>query len=309
MFGFSWRRRSALAAFATSVLILGCSEMGGLRGASSAQGGPADYETGSIPAQANARLYPIETGVAAWDGALASEGMTAAHPTLPLDSWVRVTNARTGQSTMVQVDRRLSDARGRSIELSRDAAAAVGALQNGVATVMIEPVEQLRGDASVVRSDARTAPVRGPSLIPSPPPVSTAPVLPPSPSLSAQRPLQTFPRAEYDPNLATGAIPTTATPSFGARSVAPSFLGAQSARYLQLGAFRDPANARRLVDRLEAEGLDNSGYGGAFVETARVNGQIFHRVRIGPLVNSGQAERALRDAQALGHRGARLVER
>lgn len=311
-----FRKLSPTAATVAAMIVAGCSDVGGWRDASARVGETPNYETSSIPVRANARLTPMETGVAAWDGDLTSQGMTAAHPTLPLNSRVRVSNVRTGQSTWVYVTRRLSIANGRSIELSRDAAAAVGALQNGVATVAIETEEDLRAPGVGRTAEARGA-FPASAFEPAYPyeTVTTAPISPPRAPV-AQTTRQTYGVSAapvqvdgYNPDIATGSIPgagqtVSLQPRRSAPSISQSIAGAS---YLQFGSFRDVANAHRLVDRLDAEGMSSGLYGGAFVESATVNGQLYHRVRVGPMGDDTTVRRALRDATALGHTGAQIV--
>ena len=64
--------------------------------------------------------------------------MTAAHPTLPLPSWVRVTNARTGTSVVVRVNDRGPFAGDRIIDLSRAAASRLGFIDEGLVAVEVE---------------------------------------------------------------------------------------------------------------------------------------------------------------------------
>ncbi len=52
--------------------------------------------------------------------------MTAAHPTLPIPSFVRVTSVRSGQSVVVRVNDRGPFLHGRLIDLSYTAAAKLG---------------------------------------------------------------------------------------------------------------------------------------------------------------------------------------
>ena len=61
--------------------------------------------------------------------------MTAAHRTLPFGTRVRVTNERTGRSTVVRINDRGPFAHGRVIDLSQAAARAVG--MSGVASVSL----------------------------------------------------------------------------------------------------------------------------------------------------------------------------
>ena len=54
------------------------------------------------------------------------DGLTAAHRRLPFGTSVRVTNPRTGASTIVLINDRGPFTRGRDIDLSRGAARAIG---------------------------------------------------------------------------------------------------------------------------------------------------------------------------------------
>lgn len=64
--------------------------------------------------------------------------LTAAHPTLPFDTKVRVTNEHNGRSVVVRINDRGPYAERRVIDLSKGAAKAVGMLKSGVAPVSIE---------------------------------------------------------------------------------------------------------------------------------------------------------------------------
>ena len=60
------------------------------------------------------------------------DGLTAAHRSLPFGTKIRVTNPRTGQSTIVTINDRGPFTRGRDIDLSRGAARAIGLADVGV---------------------------------------------------------------------------------------------------------------------------------------------------------------------------------
>jgi len=66
--------------------------------------------------------------------------MTAAHPTLPLPSFARVTNATTGRSVVVRVNDRGPFLHGRVIDLSYAAAHRLGIAQNGSGEVEVESI-------------------------------------------------------------------------------------------------------------------------------------------------------------------------
>ena len=66
--------------------------------------------------------------------------MTAAHPTLPLPSYVRVTNLENGRSVVVRVNDRGPFLRGRVIDLSAAAAHRLGYMDAGSAPVEVEMI-------------------------------------------------------------------------------------------------------------------------------------------------------------------------
>jgi rare lipoprotein A len=67
--------------------------------------------------------------------------LTAAHPTLPFGTLIRVENLRNNQSVVVKVNCRLHAANKRLVDLSKRAAKELGMMQSGVAKVRIEVLE------------------------------------------------------------------------------------------------------------------------------------------------------------------------
>ncbi len=94
----------------------------------------------------------VEIGVASWYGPGFHEirtstrepydmyGMTAAHKTLPLPAYVRVTNLQNGRSVVVRVNDRGPFVGNRIIDLSYSAAAKLDMLRNGTAMVEVRSV-------------------------------------------------------------------------------------------------------------------------------------------------------------------------
>lgn len=64
--------------------------------------------------------------------------MTAAHPSLPFGTRIRVTNLQTGQSVIVRVNDRGPFKPGRIVDVSQAAAEQLGLLLNGTADVQID---------------------------------------------------------------------------------------------------------------------------------------------------------------------------
>jgi rare lipoprotein A len=67
--------------------------------------------------------------------------MTAAHPTLPFGTKLRVTNVASGQSVTVRVNDRGPYIRGRVVDVSYSAADALGMVGKGVAKVKLDVVQ------------------------------------------------------------------------------------------------------------------------------------------------------------------------
>jgi rare lipoprotein A len=64
--------------------------------------------------------------------------MTCAHNTLPLNTWVRVTNLRNNKSVVVRVNDRLHPKNKRLVDLSKAAAAKLGYIGRGLTRVKVE---------------------------------------------------------------------------------------------------------------------------------------------------------------------------
>lgn len=96
---------------------------------------------------------PIERGLASWygpgfAGRLTANGeifdpgeLTAAHKSLPFNTWVRVVNQDNGQEVVVRINDRGPFIRKRIIDLSRAGAEAVGMVGPGVARVRLYKLE------------------------------------------------------------------------------------------------------------------------------------------------------------------------
>ncbi len=91
--------------------------------------------------------------------------LTAAHPTMPLPSYARVTNTKNGSSVIVRVNDRGPFAHGRVIDLSRRAAELLDYTHSGIAKVEVEYVGRapLHGrDDEFLMASYRPAGGRGP---------------------------------------------------------------------------------------------------------------------------------------------------
>jgi len=132
----------------------------------------------------------VERGVASWYGPGFHEertstgepydmfGMTAAHKTLPLPVYVRVTNLQNGRSIVVRVNDRGPFVGNRIIDLSYTAAAKLDMLRNGTAFVEIRAIDPAAPEPVVLAATPASPPT-------APPGTSTPPLGLPPPSTPA----------------------------------------------------------------------------------------------------------------------------
>jgi rare lipoprotein A len=247
------------------------------------------------------RYYVLSSSVGYWERGVASwygpgfhkvrtstgepydmYGMTAAHKTLPLPAYVRVTNLQNGRSIVVRVNDRGPFVGNRIIDLSYTAAAKLDMLRNGTALVEVRAVDPST-PIPVVTASAPSGPTPGSQAAP----IAPAPV---APARAAGSPVTTAPAA-----VALAAVaPTVVTPVASPAAGAPLFV--------QAGAFSDPANAQRLADKLRG-----GSYGKVFVRDDRIAGRTMYRVRIGPVPDVAEFDRVVAALERAGINDAHLA--
>jgi len=165
-------------------------------------------------------------------------GMTAAHKTLPLPTYVEVTNLQNGRSVIVKVNDRGPFHDDRIIDLSYTAAAKLGILGHGTGKVEVKAIDTETGGS-----------------------------------------LQ----------LASAAPAATAT-------------AAAQTLYLQVGAFSSQLNAERLRNEILEQQIAEV----RIVETTGTAG-TFYKVQVGPLSNTSEADRVVRELKPLGINESRSI--
>jgi rare lipoprotein A len=247
-----------------------------------------------------------ESGVASWYGEkfhgrttangeiYDMNGLTAAHRTLPMPSFVRVTNLENGRSINLRVNDRGPFARGRIIDLSRRAAQLLGFALRGTAKVRVEILEtesrqaalmaqrRMTGENEIevaavprVAVAAQSLPLPGSGEAVAPPP--PAPVE--SAAVSAPTAMMTEPQVTET---------VTVGPVLSSRI------------YVQAGAFALFDNANRTRARL-------SGLGPTIVEQVDQPDITLFRVRVGPVDTVAEADRMLAMIAGAGYPEARII--
>jgi rare lipoprotein A len=227
-------------------------------------------------------------------------GMTAAHPTLPLPSYVRVTNVRNGRSVIVRVNDRGPFKHDRVIDLSYAAAAKLGIAATGTGEVEIERITT----AQIASGDFRRVGSGPSSTVAAAAPVtSTAragvPTQPIQPIASAP--------AVAGPGVVVGAAATPAPepPKSGSATMEPARGWA-----VQLGAFAQESNADALAGRTAAllAFVDNSGELPARAPRVERDGGVY-RVLVGAMSDRDSALSLARELERLLERPTTVLLR
>jgi rare lipoprotein A len=220
-----------------------------------------------------------ERGVASWYGRLfhgkrTASGeiynmyaMTAAHPTLPIPSYVRVRNPANGREVIVRINDRGPFHSSRIIDLSYTAAYRLD-LHRGIGKVEVQRItfDEIRtgswrhdgtgvGDttlAAVAPSDAapNPAPAPAPAVVAVPvAAVSTVALSPAEASSGVTPPSNPTPTVEGVPAAMPATVPDPAAAGLPARA----YTAAARGFWVQLGAFRQREGAEGFQQRVESE--------------------------------------------------------
>lgn len=244
-----------------------------------------------------------KVGVASWYGPqfhrrMTSNGewfdmndLTAAHATLPLPSYAKVTNLENGRSIVVRINDRGPFVDTRIIDMSRRSAEVLDFKGQGMTQVRVQYIgpaplnDQGQHLAAMNRELRRGTPLNemmaaadgrlgGRAQV-----ASADPGFAPSPP--DDQGFQPYPTVQTTIAAANAAYET------------PDY-------FVQVGSFADPDNAERARSELSNSGPVQ------IQELMGTQGPLY-RVRIGPMKNEGQAQTALRQAVDLGHPDARLI--
>ena len=241
--------------------------------------------------------------------------LSAAHPTLPLPVYARVTNLNNGRTIVVRINDRGPYANDRIIDLSRRSAELLGFRNHGTATVRVKYLGRapLSGDDSYERkylasqswvqfaakgksgnlvsslAEKETLPAENPENLARPRKTAapTAASGPADPAIAGWK--ATTKTARPAPPQTTGSIPRSAKPE-----APPAGL------VIQAGSFKSKDNADRARTVLAAIAPVD-------VTPVAVGEQTYFRVRVGPFAAASEAKAALVKVTGAGYQGAKLV--
>ncbi len=240
---------------------------------------------------------------------------TAAHRSLPLPSYARVTNLDNGKSVVVRVNDRGPFHSNRLIDLSYAAAVKLGYRERGTANVEVRALTPGE-EKQVVRQAPAASPPSARDA------VAGVVVATSEYRFDMQQDGRVMTAAEFDTwmrarrvrvatgkpgkpdplpdapaSVTTAALPVAA-PADGPRAsapppadLAPAPVVPAGTVQLQVASFASPANAERALAMLR-----NAGVPGARLQDATVGGKRIWRLRVGPLAENAVSPLALRIA-------------
>jgi rare lipoprotein A len=199
----------------------------------------------------------VERGVASWYGpgfhkVRTSVGepydmyaMTAAHKTLPLPAYVRVTNLRNGRSVVVRVNDRGPFVDNRIIDLSYSAALKLDVVRNGTAFVEVRSI-----DPSQPTEPVAAAPL---TVVPVAPATPVAPPLTPPPAANA--PLFVQAGAFSDPENAKRLAAKLGSGGYGSIFVRDDEIAGRRMYRVRIGPIQNVAEFDRVIAALKRDGV------------------------------------------------------
>jgi len=241
-----------------------------------------------------------ETGIASWYGQdfhggrtangeiFNKDELTAAHKTLPLPTLARVTNLDNGKSIVVRINDRGPFSGARLIDVSQRAAELLGFEAQGTAKVHVQVLaDESKAIADAMRHYGASTPAAVASAEQAPS-VQTAVLQPVETETLA--PVQTTP-AVHQQLLTTQPVQEVVQlPVTGTHQL-----------YVQAGSFTVLENATRLQQTL-------STFGKVTISDVRINGTLFHRVRVGPIRDVAGADATLAKVRSIAPSARTIVD-
>ncbi len=251
-----------------------------------------DYDKTGIASWYGDRFHRRRTANGEW---FDMNRLTAAHPTLPLPVYARVTNRNNNRSIVVRINDRGPYAHDRIIDLSRQSATELGFRQQGTAPVRVEflgpaPLNDDGSDLVAMNERYRGSGAPATQLAS----VDTPTVAERGRNGSSRE----DDRGAGTHNPARTNFATAPRGTGAASSSAP--VAAGNGYFVQAAAFSDRGNAVALHQRL-------SSLGKVEIAESNLGSRTLYRVRVGPLADSVSADQALQNVIAAGQHDAHIV--
>jgi cell division septation protein DedD len=281
------RRRSALLALGV-LLVAGCDENGSFNLSMPNLGGNASTEA-SASAAAPGRT--VERDVEApevfsvsdqglWDGRPSLGGVWVAHPDVDEPERVIIRNEANNKFVIGALFRKERDLPGPKLQISSDAAAALGMLAGAPAPLNVTALRREEAEVPVTEEDTGgMTPLEAPSEVAE---STLDPV-----AAAAGAAIEAAPAATPTPPPAPAPKPKPAS--------------ALAKPFVQIGIFSVEANAERAAKQMRGAGMVPT------VKRSEINGKPFWRVVVGPAQTKSELDTLLKAIKAEGFSDAYAV--
>ncbi len=225
-----------------------------------------------------------------WDGRPSLGGVWVAHPDVTEPERVIVRNEANGKFVIGALFRRERELPGPKLQISSDAAAALGILAGAPAPLNVTALRREEGAASEESFETENAGDAAGTLA-APAPV-TATALEPAATASASTAASVTASATPAATPPAPAAPKPVRPASGAKLSKP---------FVQLGIFSVEANATRTAKQMRGAGMVPT------VKESAINNKPFWRVVIGPATSQSELDALLKKVKAEGFTDAYAV--
>ena len=259
-----------------------------------------------------------KTDKALWDGRPSLGGIWVAHVDVKDPERVVIRNPATGKSVTGALFRREVSNPGPSLQLSSDAAEALGILAGQPTTLQVVALKRVEAapPPPPVPAPAPTEPaakVAGTKAPPKPDATAGATAKAAAPGAIEQKPLdpvaktaaEAIDKAVKKGAAAPAAAPAAAAPATGAplSAIPAQPAGALSKPYLQIGIFSTEENAKKAAAQMQKAGL------AAQVKPEKSQDKTLWRVLIGPAATQAERDAMVAKVKSLGYPDAYAVSK
>ena len=268
--------RAMLGAIVVTGLLSGCDEQGKFAFPTANQNqslasGPTVERDVEAP-----EIFSV-TDQGLWDGRPSLGGVWVAHPDVNDPERVIIRNQSNGKFVVGALFRRERDIPGPSLQISSDAATALGILAGAPTKLNVTALTKVQEAAKAPETKATVATVD------------------PAPSVST---------ATLNPvAAAAGAAIDAAAPKAppAPKPAAPTQASSLSKPFIQIGIFSIEANANRAAKQMRGAGLAPT------VKQSKISGKTFWRVVVGPAATSSERTKILSTIKSEGFTDAYAV--
>lgn len=272
---------------AAAFLLTACEEGAfGLSGAKPDQAAPdnsaaIEFEERDVEAP---EVFEV-TDKALWDGRPSLGGVWVAHPDSKQPERVMIVNLSNGKFVVGALFRRETDLPGPTLQMSSDAAAALGILAGAPTEVRVTALRRETVQVSVPEEPVEATPTDGPEDV-----ETTA--------------LAAIDAADDTAAAAAEAAPAAETKAPAAKPAqkTPAAAGSLSAPYIQIGFYSIEANAKAAAADLKKLGTASK------IAPTTIKGKTFWRVLAGPAATKAERDKILKSVKGMGYTDAYAVK-